>query len=95
MRKEPLSHEAYRILEKKFYTHSTRMIWAIVFGNILLIAGSQTPFRVFSGISGILSGILGLIIWGKTSFTYFREKYRQGYKIGPWEDIPRKGSRKD
>jgi len=83
-----LSSEDYLRLHSKWAGHSQAMAWGVVGTGIVTLLCAGSDWRWIPLIpAGLL--LVALPLWIAETIRYQREKYRQGFKIEPWGDIPR------
>jgi len=90
----PKSEAEYRNIEKR-YVRITNVMFIYIFGGALsMIIFAYTPLRVAWGLLLLLIFFILFPLYVFFVIRYFVERHRQGFKLGYWQDLPRKNRRK-
>jgi hypothetical protein len=99
MPRKPLSHEEHLEKRRRFRRRQDRIRLGLIAFGLVAVGVNLIPRH--SSIRWVsLVVFAALVVYALAAVTYeviagtsyFREKYRQGYKVGPYADIPRKSA---
>ena len=84
-----MSKSDYLKLRDRWYRLAYVLAMSVIICGLLIIVLRSTPFKLVTAIPGVAL-FLVLPYWIYVTVKYQREKYRQGYRIGPTQDVKRK-----
>jgi hypothetical protein len=93
MKRGPLSHSAYLEKRRQFRRwQSILRLGLLVIGIALIATPKHGPAFIAVAVLLLAWALFTVLFEVIAGLSYFREKRRQGYKIGPYADVPRSNS---